>query len=282
MRLPPEPILLAARRWLEILPSSGGIPRAQALLTTHRQYSDVSPTQYATALSWLRDLELLGKVGSPIPLANLVLGAIFENAAPPWVQDADELVQLPDELPTDIVSAGEVLGLDANGVYEQLVTSWGKVDAAVRERVGFAGEAALVSMLKESADSRVDHVSTWSDGFGYDIAFAQGAASAHLEVKSTTRTGRFTAYLSRHEYRVMLRDHRWVLVVVRLSADLDIVAVGSVPRDWIAAAVPRDAGSFGSWASCKLEVPGEVIEDRVTQLGVDVASRLPPWRTVQP
>lgn len=282
MRLPPEPILLAARRWLEILPTSGGIPRAQALLATHRQYSDLSPSQYATALGWLRDMELLEQVGSPIPLANLVLGAIFETAAPPWVQDADELVQSPDELPSDIVSAGEVLGLDADGIYDQLVTSWGKVDTAVRERVGFAGEAALVALLKESADGHVDHVSTWSDGFGYDIAFAQGAASAHLEVKSTTRTGRFTAYLSRHEYRVMIRDHRWVLVVVRLTADLEIAAVGSVPRDWIAAAVPRDAGSCGSWSSCKLEVPGEIIEDRVTQLGVDVASRLPPWRSMQP
>ncbi|MFE4833957.1 protein NO VEIN domain-containing protein [Arthrobacter sp. NPDC056691] len=227
-------------------------------------------------------MELLEQVGSPIPLANLILGAIFETAAPPWVQDADELVQSPEELPSDIVSAGAVLGLDADGIYDQLVTSWGKVDAAARERVGFAGEAALVSLLKESADGSVDHVSTWSDGFGYDIAFAQGAAFAHLEVKSTTRTGRFTAYLSRHEYRVMLRDPRWVLVVVRLTADLDIAAVGSVPRDWIAAAVPRDAGSFGSWASCKLELPGEVIEDRVTQLGTDMASRLPPWRTVQP
>lgn len=282
MRLPPEPILLAARRWLELLPSSGGIARAQALLTTHRQYSDVSPTQYATALSWLRDLELLGKVGSPIPLANLVLGAIFENAAPPWIQDADELVQSPDELPMDIISAGKVLGLDANGVYEQVITSWGKVDTAVRERVGVAGEAALVSILRESSAGRVDHVSTWSDGFGYDIAFAWGAASAHLEVKSTTRTGRFTAYLSRHEYRVMLRDHRWVLVTVRLTADLEIAGVGSVPRDWIAANVPRDAGPSGSWASCKLEVPGDIIEDQVAQLGADMASRLPSWRTVQP
>lgn len=282
MRLPPEPILLAARRWLELLPSSGGIPRAQALLTTHSQYSDLSPTQYATALSWLRDLDLLGKIGSPIPLANLVLGAIFENAAPPWVQDADELVQSPDELPTDIVSVGEVLGLDANGVYEQLVTSWGKVDTAVRERVGAAGEEALVSILRESAAGRVDHVSTWSDGFGYDIAFARGAASAHLEVKSTTRTGRFTAYLSRHEYTVMLRDHRWVLVALRLTADLEIAGVGSVPRDWIAVNVPRDAGTSGSWASCKLEVPEEIIEDNVSQLGAKVASRLPPWRTLQP
>lgn len=268
------------RRWLELLPSSGGVPRAQALLTTYRQYSDVSPTQYAAALSLLGELELLKKVGSPIPIANLIVGAIFEKAAPPWVQDADELVRTPDELPTDVVSAGEVLGLDANGVYEQLVASWGKVDTAVRERVGAAGEAALVSVLRESPADKVNHVSTWSDGFGYDIDFAQGATSAHLEVKSTTRTGRFAAYLSRHEYEVMLRDQQWVLVALRLSSELEITGAGSVPRDWIVTNVPRDAGTSGSWVSCKLEVPEEIIENKLTQLGADVASRLPAWRSL--
>ncbi|MHA7286573.1 protein NO VEIN domain-containing protein [Arthrobacter sp. MDT3-44] len=241
----------------------------------------MSPTQYATALGWLRDLKLLEPRKPPIPPANLILGAIFENAAPTWVQDADELVRSPDELPSDIVSAGDVLGLDSNGVYEQLITSWGKVDTTVRERVGAAGEAALVTLLREGTNGRVDHVSTWSDGFGYDIAFAQGTVSAHLEVKSTTRAGRFTAYLSRHECSVMLRDEQWVLVAVRLTAKHEIIGVGSVPQEWIAANVPRDSGPFGSWASCKLEIPAEIIEHQVPQLGQDAASKLPPWHTAQ-
>ena len=59
-------------------------------------------------------------------------------------------------------------------------------------------------------------------------------------MKSTTRLGRFTAYLSRHEYDVMLRDPSWVLVTVRLTAGLDLAGVGSVPTDWVAANVPRD------------------------------------------
>lgn len=274
MRLPPEPVLLAAKRWLEILPSSGGIARAQALLTTHTQYSDLTPTQYATALTWVRGLGLLENVGSPVPAANQVLSAIFQRAAPPWVQDADVLVRSPDELPTDIVSAGAVLGLDANGVYEQLVSSWGKVDTAARERVGSAGEAALVTLLRDRTDGHVDHVSTWSDGFGYDIAFAEEIVSAHLEVKSTTRFGRFTAYLSRHEYNVMLRDERWLLVTVRMNAALEIESVGSVPREWIAANVPRDTGQSGSWASCKLEIPAGVIGNGIPQLGKDLAGGL--------
>lgn len=280
MRLPPESVLLASRRWLEILPHTGGVPRAQALLTTHRQFSDVSPTQYATALSWLRELGLLDAVCSPVPPANRVLSAIFEKAPPTWVQDSDELIRAPDELPSDIVTVGQMLGLDANGVYEQLVSSWGKVDAAARERVGAAGEAELVSILRERTDGRVDHVSTWSDGFGYDIAYAQGEVNAHLEVKSTTRIGRFTAYLSRHECDVMLRDHHWALVAVRLTDKLAIAGVGHVPREWIGANLPQDAGPSGAWASCKLEVPLEVIEDHVPHLGVSVAGRLPPWRAV--
>ena len=277
MPLPPEPVLVAAKRWLEILPASGGVPRAQVLLTTHPEHSDLTPTQYATALTWLRDVGLLESVGSGAPAASRVLAAFFEKAAPPWVRDADGLVHSPDELPSDIVSAGEALGLDANGVYEQLVSSWRKVDMAARERVGAAGEAALVALLGEIPGGQVDHVAAWSDGFGYDMTFSRQSLVAHLEVKSTTRMSRFTAYLSRHEYSVMLRDEHWVLVTVRLGEDLHIDAVGSVPREWIVANVPRDEGPFGSWASVKLEVPVDVVVSGIPHLGEHGAELLPAW-----
>jgi len=277
VRLPPEPVLLAAKRWLEVLPSSGGIPRAQALLTTHEQYSELTPTQYATALTLLQDLALLEHGGSQVPPATRVLSAIFERAAPPWVRDADQLVRSPEELPSDIVSAGAALGLDADEVFGQVISSWGKVDTAAREQVGAAGEGALVALLEECPGARVDHVAAWSDGFGYDIAFAHGAVTAHLEVKSTTRSGRFTAYLSRHEYGVMVRDSRWLLVTVRLTPEMDVAGVGHVPRGWIDANVPGDASPFGSWEAVKLEVPAGVIVSGVPQLGDDAAARLPTW-----
>ena len=108
---------------------------------------------------------------------------------------------------------------------------------------------------------------------------AQGPIAAHLEVKSTTRASRFTAYLSRHECEVMLRDSHWVLVAVRLTPGLEIAGVGSVPKAWIAASVPRDSAPSVSWASCKLEVSAAVIEDCVPQLGTGTAGALPPWRT---
>lgn len=277
MRLPPEPVLLAAKRWLDILPTSGGVPRARALLTTHSRYSDLTPTHYATALTWLRDLDLLEGVGSTLPTAKVVLGAVFEKAAPLWVQDADELVRCPEELPMDVVAAGEALGLAPSDVYEQLVFSWGKVDTAAREKVGAAGETVLVDLLREKGDAHVEHVSTRSDGYGYDIAYSTDTFSCHLEVKSTTRVGKFIAYLSRHEYETMLRDPDWVLVTVRLTTGFDLLGVGSVSSDWIAANVPCDSGVFGSWATVKLNVPAEAIAAGIPHLGEQRSATLPAW-----
>lgn len=277
MRLPPEPVLLAARRWLDVLPTSGGAQRAQALLTTHGRYSDITPTQYASAYSWLRDVGLLETLGSSVPSANRVLSAIFEKAAPAWVRDADKLVRSTEELPSDILTSGRVLGLNDVDVFRQLNSSWAKVDTEARERVGAAGEMALVELLRTAACGQVDHVAQWSDGFGYDIAVTQELAASHLEVKSTNRANRFTAYLSRHEYDVMIRDDEWLLVTVRLSADLKIDGVGSVPREWIFANVPRDCGLSGSWASVKLDVPADIIESGVSRLGVMPNAVLPPW-----
>ncbi|NPC95229.1 DUF3883 domain-containing protein [Nocardioides sp. zg-DK7169] len=177
----------------------------------------------------------------------------------------------------DIVTAGEALGLAPSAVYQQLISSWGKVDTAARERVGAAGETALVELLRERSDAVVEHVSTWSDGFGYDVAYSTGTVSGHLEVKSTTRLGRFTAYLSRHEYDVMLRDPDWVLVTVRLTAGFVLAGVGSVPSDWVAANVPQDVGVFGTWSGVKLDIPAEVISSGIPHLGEELAAALPGW-----
>lgn len=277
MALPPKPILIAVVRWLETLETSGGIARARALLTTHPQYDDLTPTQYESALTWMRELGLLDGLGATLPPASRVLSAVFEGGTLPWVQDADELVRSPDELPSDIVEVGEALGLDAAEVFDQLVVSWGKVDTAARELVGAAGEAGLVELLRSATDGRVDHVSTWSDGYGYDLVFTAGTTRLHLEVKSTTRAGRLTVYLSRHEYEVMLRDRQWQLVAVRLSTELEVVGVGSIPREWVAANVPRDSGQFGSWAAVKLELPADVVVSGVPALAEHLTGPFPGW-----
>ena len=277
MRLPPDPVLVAARRWLELLPVSGGLPRAQALLTHLEEYSDLTPTQYASGLTLLQELGLLADAGAVGGSAAQILAAIFERAAPPWVNDADVLVQSPDDLPSDIVDAGEELGMDTQAVYTQLVSSWGKVDTAAREAIGLAGESALVEILRDLDGAWVDHVAARSDGFGYDIAFAAGGEPMHLEVKSTKRVGRFTAYLSRHEFTVMLRDELWVLVAVRLTDELAVEAVGSVSREWIVANVPRDEGPWGSWSSVKLEIPTAAIISGIPKMGPHGVGLFPAW-----
>ncbi|MGD8202146.1 DUF3883 domain-containing protein [Ornithinimicrobium sp. W1679] len=262
---------------METLESSGGVPRAQALLTTHPQYDDLTPTQYSSALTWMRELGLLDDLQSPLPPAKRVLSAIFERGSLPWVRDADELVRSPEELPSDIAAVGEALGLNTGEVYDQLVASWGKVDTAARERVGAAGEAVLVALLRDATDGKIDHVSTWSDGYGYDVTFTAGSTRLHLEVKSTTRAGRLTIFLSRHEYEVMLRDPCWVLVTVRLSTGLEILGLGSIRREWVAANVPGDCTQFGSWASVKLELPTNAVVSGVPALSEHLTGPLPGW-----
>lgn len=278
MRLPPEPILLAAKRWLDLLPSSGGLARAQALVTSHADYNDLTPTQYGTALTWIRDTGLIESVGSRTPVALRILGALFECGELPWVRDADQLVREPSELPTDVLNAGAALGLDANVIYGQLQSSWGKVDTAARERVGAAGEAALVELLQSRTNATVEQVSAWSDGYGYDISVSGDGITAHLEVKSTTRRGRLVVYLSRNEFDVLLRDENWSLVVVQLDSHLVTIGTGTVPSAWIIEHAPRDIDMSGKWASCKFEVPPEIVEDEVPQLGEILNFPLPPWQ----
>lgn len=276
--LPPSPVLVAAKRWLEVLSADGHVPRAQALLTNHAKYSDLTPTQYATAFTWLSDSGVLEYVGPPIPPGEHVLTTIFERAAPSWVKDADRLVHSPDELPIDIAAVGDALGLSQERVYRQLMSSWGKVDTAARERVGAAGEAALVALLQGLSGVEVDHVASRSDGFGYDMAVTVGeGVKLHLEVKSTNRSNRFTAYLSRHEFETSIRDDEWVMVLVRLDAELEIAGLGCVSTDWIVANVPRDVGSQGSWSSAKLEIPNGVVCGGIPLLPDDIAGLLPHW-----
>lgn len=252
--------------------------RAQALLTSHSAYNDLTPTQYATALTWIRDTGLIESVGSGIPVPLRILGALFERGELPWVRDADQLVREPGELPTDVLNAGAALGLGANAVYGQLLSSWGKVDTAARERVGAAGEAALVEMLGSRTNARVAQVSAWSDGYGYDIEVVSEGIAAHLEVKSTTRRGRMAVYLSRNEFDVMLRDESWSLVLVHLNSELVVIGTGSVPNQWIVEHAPQDVDVSGRWASCKLEIPLDVVEDEVPQLRGMLTDPLPPWQ----
>ncbi|MDA4885295.1 DUF3883 domain-containing protein [Streptomyces sp. MS2A] len=168
------------------------------------------------------------------------------------------LIRKPDELPEDALRAAEALGVTPEEAYARVRTTWGKVDTEERSRIGSAGELALLELLSKSAQGRVEHVAAWSDGHGYDIFVDARQGSAHLEVKTTVRTGRLTIYISRNEYETMLRDPAWELVTVRLTRQLELKSVAAVPRGWIADNVPSDRTVRGRWESCRLDIPREV------------------------
>lgn len=254
MPLPPDPVLRAAGRWLERLPASGAA-RVRALFTTHSDFSDITPTQYEAAYTWLQITGLLDDLHSSIPGARRVFDAAIAHSGAPWLPDADLLVRSPQELPDDVLRAASSLGLNEDDAFRQLGAVWGKVDARERERIGAAGELVLVELLKASTAFRVEHVAAWSDGFGYDVAVRSTRCPGHLEVKSTTRRGRLTIFLSRHEYETMRRDPHWELVVIRLTTDLKPEAIATVPKDWIAEQAPADRSPRGRWDSCRLDIP---------------------------
>lgn len=261
--LPPEPILRAALRWLEKLPRSG-VRRCRALFTTHPEYSDITPTQYDAAYSWLDDVGLLGNGDRHAPTRQQVFDAVILYV--PWFQDADLLIQAPEELPEDALRLADTLGIDAHRAFQYIKSLWRKVDLEQRARIGSAGERALVDLLKGSLAARVDHVSQYSDSYGYDIDIRKGAYRLHLEVKSTLRRHRLVVFLSRHEFETLSHDPSWQLVAVRLSGDLKAEAVCSVPSPWIREHVPRDISSNGHWESCRLSIPLDQIRHGIPRL----------------
>lgn len=196
---------------------------------------------------------------SRTPSAQRIFEAAVSEGDAAWFRDADLLVQGPNDIPVDALQAAEALGIGSDEALAHVRRAWGRVDTAERERIGAAGEVALVRLLEVAAIGRVEHVTATSDGFGYDIALHAARYSAHIEVKATTRRGRLTVHLSRSEYEVMRRDAMWVLVAVRLTEDLEPAAIGTVASEWIAAHVPTDQGSHGRWSSCALDVPPSAI-----------------------
>nr|WP_239067639.1 DUF3883 domain-containing protein [Actinomadura bangladeshensis] len=273
--MPPDPVLRAAARWLAKLPANGRA-RCRALFTTHADYSDISPAQYDEAYRWLDETGLARGLDDTAPVGQQIFRAVLLAGGAPWFPDADLHVREPAELPIDAVRAAAVLGLSDLEAFQEIHAVWGKVDAATRLKVGSAGEAALVRLLTASTTAAVEHVAAHSDGYGYDIAVLAGRHSLHIEAKATTRRNRLTFFLSRREYEVMRYDQSWQLVVVQLTDDLAVSAVGSVDPSWIEAQVPDDQGPLGRWESCRIDVPPEQVADGIPRLSPVLAQGASP------
>lgn len=281
MAIPSDLVLLAAVRWLEHLPRST-LERTRALFSAHPDYADVTPTQYAAALDWLHHRGLLPQTpGHGAARSAVFNAAVTDNL---WFRDFDTLVNAPDDVPDDGIRAGELLGLSPADTYAQARHLFGQVDAEARKLFGSAGETALVRLLNTVPGSVVNHLAAESDGYGYDVQVTIATSEAHLEVKSTNRRRRLAIYLSRHEFETMGRDPHWALAAVLLDSNLNIDAVATVARDWLAAAVPGDRTMYGRWESVKLDIPGSAIEpglavvDNLDLKGdIAVLGGNPPW-----
>lgn len=260
--IPPEPILRAAARWLALMPSSGE-ERTRALLAASERYRDLSPTQYETGIRWLKAAGLFAEATQPstsrLPPEVRVFRAAVESAE--WFEDADLLVRDQAELPLDAIGAADALRLTSEEAFLHLRSEWAKVDTSRREEVGRAGEAELAALLQRSTEPYVDvdHVALRTDALGYDIAVRHPGGELHLEVKSSTRTGRSTFYLSRNEYGVSLVDAAWVLVLVHLDSDLRLSRIDTVVTSWIEKAAPRDEEPHARWESAKFDPRGRDI-----------------------
>ena len=259
MGIPSEPILRAATRWLKLLPTSGAA-KSRTILTSHKDFSDITPTQYETAYAWLERTGLLQCQWNDDHMAFSVLEHSLIRDSPHWFQDADLLVRGPDELPADAILAARVLGLSLSQAYTCIAATWGKVDIANRKRIGDAGELALAALIKEATGADIDHVATYNDAIGFDLFVRSWSGQSHIEVKSTTRSNRITVYLSRNEFETMKRDREWHLVTIKLDAQMQALAVGTVPRDWLVHNVPDNTSTYGRWESFRLEIPPEGLE----------------------
>jgi hypothetical protein len=229
------------------------------MFTSHRDYSDLTPTQYDAALAWLGSSGLLDIDGDSRPPEHRIFEAAIRGDVR-WFSDADMLVRSPDELPEDALLAAEVLEISRNEAFRRISMLWGKVDAAERARLGAAGELALVDLLRAGTDACVDHVAAESDAFGYDISVVMREFAALLEVKTSRRQARLNFYLSRHEFETMRREAAWHLVLVFVDENSAISAIRTVPNGWIIAAAPQDTSPFSRWESVRLDVPPAITE----------------------
>lgn len=263
--LPADATLQAARRWLTLLARST-LEQAAALIRTDPRYTDLSQTQYATALDWLSDSALVIATEHGLSLApaaqdlddlavgRLIFAAAVERSNLPWLPDADVLVQDTDELPGDAAAAAECLGLTPAEALLGVRQVHGRIDLAERARVGATGELALVALLESRWAGSTRHVALDDDGMGYDIAFTHNDTVWHLEVKSTTRRGRLTVYLSRHEHEVARLDPRWRLIVIGLDSSDQVRGLATANGDAIIRRCPIDRNSASKWASVRLDL----------------------------
>lgn len=266
--IPAEGVIVAAARWLDLLGRSTEF-QASILIRSNSSYADLTPTQYSTALEWLHSLswtclpqsslvrsQALGKMTAQ-GRREYLLASLLEAADPPWLENADVLVHSSDDLPQDIERWSEVLGLPASSGLRVVRRISGKIDLTRRAQIGSAGEIALCALLEAKWPGAINHVAEMDDGLGYDISASIQEVEWHLEVKSTTRRGRLSFFLSRHEFETGLADSNWRLLVVGLNNALGASCVAEVDKSTLKQFAPADRTTSASWESARYDLGGD-------------------------
>lgn len=265
--LPSNSVVAASLRLLHLLRTSS-ISHVWRILRTDPAYTDLTQSQYATAFDLLREAGILRGHTSSLALAGQfamlpepemrkqLFECIIKYFSPAWLQDADVLVPASGEIPEDAAKLAAGLGLQESEAFRAVRNAHTHVDLEKRQLIGGAGEHALLGYLEANWPGSTIHVAALGDGFGYDIAFMQGGREWHLEVKSTTRRGRLTFFLSRNEYETGLTDPSWRLVVAGLSPDLKLMAIATLLPGHLQPVAPVDVGPNSRWQSAMFEIGG--------------------------
>lgn len=260
--LPAEGTVRAARRWLYLLARSS-FDQAAAIIKADPAAAELTQTQYAAAIDWLRLAGLIVPTEYGLALAAAardkaeadidlqLFRAAVEQGAPPWLAEADTLITTPEDLPADAAGLADVLAVSETNAILGIRQVHGKIDLAERARVGAAGERELATMLETTWPGSVAHRALDDDGLGYDLDFTCRGTTWHLEVKSTTRRGRLAIFLSRNEHVVAALDPAWRLVVVGLDEHDQLQALATANTKTVLDRAPQDQHSGTRWDSAR-------------------------------
>lgn len=267
----PDAIVVAVGRWLRLL-SSSSFAQASEIIRVSAAFSDLTLTQYASALEWAKHSQLV--VSGPdglqlasdlhkIPAGQLhqkIFRTLLEQSFPLWLADADSLVRTPAELPQDALALAMQLGVNEMDAFAAVKQLHGKIDLEQRARVGAAGERELVSFLEERWPGSTEHIALTDDGFGYDVVFRHDSSEWHLEVKSTLRRGRLVVHLSRQEYEMGKIDPAWRLVVVGLDNELRLRALATARHKDVIVRAPVDMCHEVRWSAASHQLTSQDLE----------------------
>jgi hypothetical protein len=275
VRRPSPGISVGALEWLRLLRTHS---RSSAQEVLRRgQPRGLTATQLELSFDWLVELGVLtsdGEVVAELPAHYArdgfwLLGRMVEEEAPPWLLDASDFLATPDVLPLDILELGADFGMPEQDCLRAVQGAAGKVDAAARSAFGALGERLIVDHLRGYGYLDVEHVSLFSDSFGFDVVVRVGPDEWHLEIKSARHHSSARIFISRHEADVMARDAAWRLVLVGISSSDELESIATLGSHRLRQWLPADRSVAARWETARVTVPRSEFFPGIPEIAVD-------------